>query len=112
MVYYGQTASKFIIRYRNHISNFKNEKYSKNTELSKYIWKLKNEGVNYEIKWEIHKRIKPYNPGGKRCNLCIGEAMSILYHNENDNLINKKDEVLHNCMHRRKWKLSEYGISK
>ena len=41
------------------------------TELSKYIWNLKNNNISYSIKWKILKRAKSYNNASKRCNLCI-----------------------------------------
>jgi hypothetical protein len=31
------------------------------TELSKYVWELKNRNVDYTIKWKLLKRAKPYN---------------------------------------------------
>ncbi len=40
--YIGMTASTFKERYRNHIKSFNHKRYSNDTELSKYIWKLKD----------------------------------------------------------------------
>ena len=109
--YIGQTAGKFIVRYRNHLSSFKLEKYRKNTELSKYIWNRKEEGYNCTIEWEIKSHFQSYIPGSINCKLCIGEAMNIMYLYDSYNLINSKDEVIHNCLHKRKWKLEYYGIT-
>ena len=36
-IYIGLTETTFKERYRNHVKSFKNKKYSKDTELSKYI---------------------------------------------------------------------------
>ena len=50
--YLGSTGGTFKKRWYNHISSFK--KYKENgTELSKYIWKLKNNNINFQIDWEI-----------------------------------------------------------
>ena len=40
-VYFGVSDTTFKGRYRNHTRDFKHERYSKCTELSKYIWQLK-----------------------------------------------------------------------
>ena len=40
-VYIGNTGDTFKSRYNNHTLTFRMEKYSKRTELSKYIWSLK-----------------------------------------------------------------------
>jgi hypothetical protein len=39
--YAGMTANSFQERYRNHKKFFTNATYMNETELSKYIWKLK-----------------------------------------------------------------------
>ena len=44
--YYGLTSVEFILRYRNHKFSFNNKKYSKSTELSKFIWELKERNIN------------------------------------------------------------------
>ena len=36
--------TSFKERYRNHTKDFRNQHYEKSTELSKYIWRLKNKG--------------------------------------------------------------------
>ncbi len=49
--YRGMTASTFKERYRNHIKSFNHKRYSNDTELSKYIWKLKDNKQNFDITW-------------------------------------------------------------
>ena len=41
--YIGMRASTFKERYRNHIKSFNHKRYSNDTELSKCIWKLKDD---------------------------------------------------------------------
>ena len=52
-------ASKtpFKERFRNHKRDFKHLKYGKCTELSKYIWSLKSQGIIPKIKWRIVKKL-------------------------------------------------------
>ena len=54
--YIGMTANSFKERYYNHKKSFNLEKYEKETELSKFIWRLKRSNVNYRISWSILKR--------------------------------------------------------
>ena len=43
--YLGAAETSFNERYSNHTQDFKHKKYMKCTELSKYIWNLKNQGI-------------------------------------------------------------------
>ena len=69
--YVGLTETSFKTRYLNHTSSFRNEKRKSSTQLSKYIWALKETDVNFSIKWNIMKQCKPYSNKTKRCNLCL-----------------------------------------
>ena len=55
--YIGLTETPFKDRYRNHVKSFNNKKYQKETELSKYIWELKDDHKEPMIKWSILKSI-------------------------------------------------------
>ena len=55
------TASTFKERYRNHIKSFNHKRYSNDTELSKYIWKLKdNKLQDFDITWSVLKQSISY----------------------------------------------------
>ena len=75
--YIGITANEFKQRYRNHSKSFRDVKYSNETELSKYIWKLKTDNRAF-IQWSIVKRVAPYTAGSRRCNLCLEEKLLIM----------------------------------
>ena len=62
-------------RYRNHIKSFNHKRYSNDTELSKYIWKLKDNKQDFDITWSVLKQSISYTGGSKRCNLCLGEKL-------------------------------------
>ena len=51
----GLKKHLFKDRYRKHISSFDNEQRKKNTELSKYIWSLKNKNKAPTINWKMMK---------------------------------------------------------
>lgn len=71
--YVGLTSTTFKARLANHKRSFRSESMRAQTELSKHIWDLKDEGKDYEIKWDIVHKALPYSNVNKRCNLCIAE---------------------------------------
>jgi hypothetical protein len=72
------TANDFKVRYWNHMKLFKHKRYEYDTELSKYVWKLKNAWKDYGIKWSILKRAPLYSAGGKHSSLCTEEELCLL----------------------------------
>ena len=48
-----------------------------NTELSKFIWNLKDNEKAYKIKWSIAAQARAYSSESKRCNLCLSEKLFI-----------------------------------
>ena len=47
--YIRLTANQFKARYRNHQMSFRHEKGRNETELSKHLWKLKEEGKDFIV---------------------------------------------------------------
>ena len=105
--YIGLIEGPFKLRFNQHTSLFKHEKHSNCTELSKHVWKLKNKGKQYNIKWSIITKASPYNNKSKRCNLCIAEKFHILNFKGN-NLLNKRDELVSKCRHENKFYTTNY----
>ena len=64
----------FKERYRNHKKESNDSKYQNSTELSKYIWKLKRDKIDFTIKWSIVERVNR-NVNSTRCNLCLTEKL-------------------------------------
>ena len=56
-VYFGASDTTFKDRYRNHTRDFNHERYSKCTELSKYIWQLKRNKKILSIEWKIVRKV-------------------------------------------------------
>ena len=52
-LYYGTSDGEFKTSFNNHTSSFRHKRYSTDTELSKYFWRLSNEKIQYEIKWNF-----------------------------------------------------------
>ena len=59
--YVGLTENTFKTRFNNHKASFNSYQKRNSTELSKYVWDLKRENVDYSIRWKILKRAKSYN---------------------------------------------------
>ena len=96
--YIGVTADNFKTRYRNHAKSFANKKYATETELSKHIWKLKESGKQFSIAWSLLKTVPAYKVGGRRCNLCLEEKLTIMKH-KTRTLLNKRSELFTKCRH-------------
>ena len=102
------TANPFKERYRNHTKSFKDKKYANETELSKYIWDLKEKERVFTIKWEILKRAAIYTTRASPCNLCQEEKLSILKADERA-LLNKRSELVSKCRHQNKFNISKFN---
>ena len=105
-VYKGISHHQFKLRYNNHKKAFNIEKYKNDCELSKEVWRIKDKGGTFEIKWEILQQLNSYSPTSKRCALCMAEKLSIIQH-EGDNLLNKRTEIISKCRHRNKFMLKK-----
>ena len=97
--YIGLTSTSFKERWRNHKSNFKTRNPKNATALSKHIWQLEDQGINFEISWKIVSRAKPFNHVTNRCHLCIREKYFILYKPEMAS-INSRNEIAGPCLHK------------
>ena len=106
--YIGMTSNEFKVRYRNHTKSFRDKKHSNETELSKYIWDLKKGRRNFSLKWSILKRATAYQGGAKQERnaflLCLEEKLFILKA-KNENLLNKRSELVSKCRHENKFYL-------
>ena len=109
--YVGSTEPEFKARWRNHNTSF-NKRSKRNalssfnypTSLARYVWGLKDAGKEPSVRWSRMKRAVGYRCGGRKCNLCLEEKLTILQSNP-FNSINKRSELLNNCPHKRKHKL-------
>ena len=103
--YVGLTENSFKTRLANHKTSFNSFDKRNATELSKYVWELKNRNSHYTIKWKLLKRAKPYNCSSNRCNLCLWEKYFIICKPKMATL-NKRNELVSACRHNKKIHLS------
>ena len=97
--YVGMTSTTFKERLANHDKSFNHIKYSTETSLSKFIWKLKDRNIDYTINWRIVDRAPIFNPITRVCKLCTLEKFYILYRPDLASL-NQNDEIYKPCPHR------------
>ena len=102
--YIGLTEGTFKQRFTQHKLSFNNRKYASSTELLKYIWRLKDNDEEYNIKWTVITKATPYNNISKRCDLCLAERLHIIKANYNT-LLNKRSELISKCRHMNKYLL-------
>ena len=94
--YVGLVGGSFKMRYNNHTKSFRHKRYANDTELSKYVWELKDRDTNYSIDWEVIKQSNTYRRSSGLCNLCMDEKLEIL---RSTNKINKRTELISTCRH-------------
>ena len=102
--YIGLCDTAFKLRYRNHVCSFRNKRYKHATELSKYIWNLKDRNIMYNIKWRKIKQARSYSNVSKKCNLCLWEKYFIICRPEMTTL-NNRSELISTCRHSKKFLL-------
>ena len=100
-IYIGSTSTTFKDRYRNHKASFNNKQKRYSTELSNYLWQLKDKDKNYKLKWEILCRTKTKPNNNKTCKLCSLEKYEI-EKTEKSTSLNKRQERQQPCLHNQK----------
>ena len=78
----------------------------KETELSNEFWRLKELNAQPKVVFYIKRRCPPTKRKGP-CQLCLNEKLIILEHKEN-NLLNKRNELISKCRHKNKFKLANH----
>ena len=101
--YIGLSGGPFKERYRVHKGNIRNRNED-GTKLSNYIWDLKSQNLEYELKWKYIAKASSYKPSAGKCNLCIKEVFFIMFKPQEATL-DSRSEFFNPCPHRRKFKL-------
>ena len=107
--YIGITEGTWKGRHSVHKTSFKNREYKARTVLTEYIWKIKDQKKEMpQIKWTIEKIAPAYTNTSKRCLLCLEEKMAIIEYPDQNNLLNKRSELINKCRHQNKFLLKNY----
>ena len=97
--YTGLTSRTFKMRYYEHQSSMRHSEQRHKTTLSNHIWKLRDEGEDYTLRWWVIDRGKKFNPISKSCDLCLKEKFHIMF-NKNTATLNSRREIFSTCRHR------------
>ena len=68
-VNFGISEREFKFKYNNHTILFRNRTHENDSKLWKFIWNLKDQNKEFDIKGSIS--------GAKSCNLCLLKKLSI-----------------------------------
>ena len=101
--YYGLTEGPFKTRFNGHTHSFCTESCRRETELSKYIWELKDNNQPYEINWSIAQHAAAYKCGTRRCDICLTEK-TVIAAADPASTLNKQAEIISTCRHRAKFR--------
>ena len=77
--YVGMTSREFKDRFQGHNTSITKIKYKTETTLSRHVWNLKEEDINFNLTWKIIYRAEPFGPISGVCNLCTLEKYYILF---------------------------------
>ena len=69
---------------------------------------IKKKNINFNIKLKVVKRVKPFAPINKVCELYLQEKLSILRSGPS---LNKRSEIFGHCPHRKKFLLRNLSVS-
>ena len=90
--YLGLAGTTFKERYGNHKSLFKNENSKNSTELSKYVWSLRENDKILSFIWKMVKIV--YSKARSSfCKLFLTERLLILNALGSDKCLNKKNRI-------------------
>ena len=90
---------QFKTSYNGNISSFRNPKQKHACELSKHVWNLNDNNVNYSIKRKVLARCNSYSNKKKRCHLCLQEKIIIVIYHSNLASLKSRNELLSKCRH-------------
>ena len=109
--YVGLASTTFKKRLYRHKSNFEKEKEKNDTTLSAHIWKIKERGSSYSLKWKILDRGQVFNPATKTCQLCTKEKFFIIFKPELATL-NSRNELGAHCRHKKLTLIGSVKVAK
>ena len=99
----------FVAYFSNHKHSFTHRNKRNATELSKEVWRAKDNGVEPSIKWSIVSTAQSYNCGGTTYNLCLAEKLAILS-GDRKIMLNKRSKIVNTCRHSKKFKLKSIRL--
>ena len=84
-VNFGISKTESMSKYNNHTMSFRNRTHENDSELSTFIWSLRDQNKEFDNKWSIFKKSSRSKP----CNLCLLKKLVISNFKEKVRLLNK-----------------------
>ena len=100
-IYIGMAKGKWKLRYAVHKHSMKVKNSDNKTALSEHFWTLHDNGKNPVVKWSILVQTRPPEHINDRCLLCASEKIKILRFRNREKLLNKRNELISTCPHKR-----------
>ena len=95
---FGMSGTGCKSKYNNHTISFRNRAHENDSKLSKFIWSLKDQNKEFNIKWSFLKSFF----GSKSCNLCLLKKLVMINFKEKETLLNKRLGLVSKCWHENK----------
>ena len=106
-VNFGISKTESMSKYNNHTMSFRNRTHENDSELSKFIWSLKDQNMEFDIKWSIFK--KSYR--SKSCNLCLSKKLVTSNFKEKERLLTKWLDLVSKCRRESEYVLMNYWLT-
>ena len=106
--YIGSTSCQFKTRFNNHTATFRHRDKRNSTELSNYVWSLKDKNTSFNITWRIICKAQACNNGNSACNLCTTEKLYIISQPALASLNDRRANVA-NCRHSNRHMLAHFN---
>ena len=84
-VNFGVSETEFTTKYNNHTMSFRNQTHESDFKLSKFIWSLKDQNKEFDIKWSLFQKSSRL----KSCILGLWKKLVISNFREKERLLNK-----------------------
>jgi hypothetical protein len=104
---YVGLAKNFKKRYSKHKATLAGRNADGQTTMSKYTWRMRDEGLNPSVSWKyLETNIPDFNPVTGICRLCTREKFQIAL-NPQVATLNSKNEIFSSCRHRPQYLIGE-----
>ena len=107
IIIFGLAETPLKTWFANHNKDFNHGQYKKSTELSKYIWLLKEDQITSKTTWSMDEKVYGRTKINY-CPLCLTEKSHLIEHFNDNRLLNKGNEYISGCSHQVKLLLKNF----
>ena len=100
-IYIGTVEANFKHMFNNHTKSFNLEHHENDTKLSKKYWTIKHNHFTAKVICWIIRKCASFNTTRRKYCLCFNEKLELARYKD-DNLLNKRSELISKCRHQNK----------